>query len=130
MSTFYLRINTPTREVYSGEVEYLSVNTPTGRAGFMRGALPRIAVVSEGRIEIKSTAVDDKLRCGDGIMQLTSNGVNLLLPYCRHESDETDDDIHLSETGKKPTDERNYRYAKARIASSILKMKDKSKGDD
>ena len=130
MSTFYLRIATPTREVYSGEVEYLSVNTPTGRAGFMRGAIPRVAVVSEGRIEIKSTAVDDKLLCGDGIMQITPHGVNLLLPYCRHESDAADEQSNLSGAEKKPTDGRNYRYAKARIASSILKMKDKSQGND
>ena len=45
MSTFELRIVTPDGLFYSGEVEYLSVQTTDGRVGFMRGALPRVGKI-------------------------------------------------------------------------------------
>ncbi|MDE6200982.1 MAG: hypothetical protein K2M47_03785 [Clostridiales bacterium] len=120
MSTFALRIATPARDVFSGNVDYVSVNTPDGRAGFLRGALPRVAVISEGVIEI--TVGDEKISIysTDGILSITADGMTIVtadgydLAQARDESAMLDDNAGL-----------RYKYAKARIASSLIKMKGK-----
>lgn len=120
MSTFALRIATPARDVFSGNVDYVSVNTPDGRAGFLRGALPRVAVLSEGVIEI--TVGDEKisLYSSDGIFSITSNGMTIVA----FESY----DLAAQNDGVMPSNsaELRYKYAKARIASSLIKMKGKN----
>lgn len=121
MSTFALRIATPARDVFSGNVDYVSVNTPDGRAGFLRGALPRVAVLSEGVIEI--TVGDEKisLYTADGIFSITADGMTIVASYSYDLTQAQDDSTSLDDNA-----EMKYKYAKARIASSLIKMKGKN----
>lgn len=120
MSTFALRIATPARDVFSGNVDYVSVNTPDGRAGFLRGALPRVAVLSEGVIEV--TVGDEKisLYSTDGIFSITTDGMTVVASDCYDLAQDQDDATRLDDGAG-----MRYKYAKARIASSLIKMKGK-----
>ena len=118
--SFSLHIATPALDVFSGTVDYVSLNTPDGRAGFLRGALPRIAVLSAGTIEI--TVGDEKITfyCDDGIFGITSDGMTIVTSSCydsenaQHSTTFINDNAGLQE-----------KYAKARIASTLIKMKGK-----
>lgn len=120
MSTFSLRIATPVRDIFSGTVDYVSLNTPDGRAGFLRGALPRVAVLSEGVLEI--TVGDEKmqLHCADGIFSISAGGMTVITSDC-YDMAQAQADKDISDEGSG----RQYEYAKARIASSLIKMKGK-----
>lgn len=116
-----MRIATPARDVFSGNVDYVSVNTPDGRAGFLRGALPRVAVLSEGVIEI--TVGDEKISIysSDGIFSITSDGMTIVASES-YDLDKTQDDGVPFDNGAG----LRFKYAKARIASSLIKMKGKN----
>lgn len=133
MSTFKLSISTPDRLFYSGDVEYLSVDTPSGRTGIMRGALSRICAVKAGRIDVKSAAVAESYYCGNGIMSVNHDGVEILLSSCSRNKDDISSDGATAADGQsvdKTENGREFKYAKAKIASSIIKMKDKTQSDD
>lgn len=122
MSAFFLRIATPEKDAYSGEVEYLSVSTPCGRAGFMAGALPSVGVLKSGRVDIKSGDGAQTFMCGDGIFRVAKDGVTVITSRCVFDGE---DEIEQPADGGRSVD-----YAKAKIASSILGVKDKNKIDD
>lgn len=116
MSTFKIHILTPTSDFYSGEIDYMCVDTPDGKVGLMRGALPRVAAVSAGEIDIKTAVLQLKARCGDGFMTVEKDGVTVLVESCAFDGDEpaqADDDREKSM--------REYKLAKARIATSLGK---------
>ncbi|MDE5592621.1 MAG: hypothetical protein K2I75_01670 [Clostridiales bacterium] len=119
MSTFALRIATPAHDVFSGNVDYVSVNTPDGRVGFLRGALSRVAVLSEGVIEV--TVGDEKIRLysSDGILSITADGITIVASDCYDLAQEQADGATADD------DAVRYKYAKARITSSLIKMKGK-----
>ncbi len=106
--------------MFSGTVDYVSLNTPDGRAGFLRGALPRVAVLSAGIIEI--TVGDEKISLygADGIFSISSDGMTIVTSSC-YDSEQPQQEIEPVDSNAG----RQERYAKARIASSLIKMKGK-----
>ena len=78
MNTFLLKIVTPKRDFYTGEIDYLCIDTPDGKQGFLRGALPRVGVISRGTAEITTSVLKLKAFCGDGIYKVDDRGVLLL----------------------------------------------------
>ena len=123
MSTFSLRIVTPDRDVFSGMVDYVSVETSDGRAGFLRGALPRVAVLKEGLIEV--TIGNDKISfyTSDGVYNITKSGMTIASSDCYDISAGRDTEVVDEQSG------RTLDYAKARIESSMMKMKGKKSSD-
>ncbi len=127
MSAFHLRIVTPSSDFYSGEIEYLSVDTPDGKMGLMKNALPRVALISAGEIDIKSSVIQNKFICGEGLIIVEKSGVTILTEKCRLAGEEeepvtTDEENAIASA-------RELKIAKARIAASMKKMKDKSHDD-
>lgn len=118
MNTFLLKILTPSSEFYTGEIDYLSIDTIDGKQGFLRGALPRVGVVKKGVAEITTSVLKLKAFCGDGIYRVDGSGVLLLVDDCRFE-----DDV-VPETYSEPTAD-GVKNAKAKIAASFKKMHDK-----
>lgn len=116
MSKFFLRIASPEREVYSGQIDYLCVDAPDGKIGFMRGALPGIYAVSAGAMDI--TDDDNKLTivCGDGILSVEGDTVTALVSSAKALTDEADE-------GFESRAAREQDYAKARIMSGLYRMK-------
>lgn len=101
-------------------MDHVSLNTPDGRAGFLRGALPRVAVLGAGLIEI--TVGDEKmsLYAADGIFSITADGMTIITSSCY--------DPENPQIEAKPIDDntgRQEKYVRARIASSLIKMKGK-----
>ena len=113
----------------------MSMDAPDGRIGFMSGALPRVAVLKAGRIEItaasalKSAALNEAFVCGDGIVRVGEDGITVLTAFCK-KADEIDKGNEQSDAKRDGAVRHEFKYAKARIASNILKMKDKVSSDD
>lgn len=109
-----LNIITPEKVFYEGAVEYLSLEAPDGRVGFMRGALPRVSVLKAGRLSIKAESVDESFMCGDGIVRVTKDGVTVLTSYCgqKRETDGSAADV-------------DFKYVKAKIVSAVSSTTDK-----
>ncbi len=120
MSKFFLRIATPERDAFSGEVEYLSFDTPRGREGIMRGAIPRIAVVSAGKLEITDCGVKTVLNVGDGLIHVERGGVTVVTSRC--DGDGADMSNRDGEFG-----DLTPEIARAKIVSTI---KNKNSHDD
>lgn len=131
MSTFDLHIATPEDDFYSGEVEYMSFDAPDGRVGIMRGALARIIALKAGRIDIKAPSLEESFYCGDGIVRIDNSGVIVLTSRCGKQ--DGDERGVISEDNSQPindVDNHELKYVKAKIAASMLKMKEKNKPDD
>ncbi len=122
MSSFYLRIATPDADRFSGRVEYVSLDTPDGRIGLMRGALARIAVLDAGRIEITDGGTKKIFVCGDGLVRVDAGGVTVLTSKCGPQ-DENEDAADKGSVS-------DLKLAKVAIASSLKKMKEKKSGGD
>lgn len=125
MSTFGLRIVTPDGLFYTGEVEYLSVQTADGREGFMRGALPRVGILCAGRVEFKTSVIEKSVNCGDGIIRVSGDGVTVITEFA-----ESDDAPRGASDGSAELSSREYQAAKVKIASSIKGMHEKKSGGD
>lgn len=113
MSTFSLRIATPERDVFTGAVDYVSLNTPRGRAGFLAHALPRVAVLSEGVVEITVNDEKIELYCLDGIFSIDEQGIVVITAECND----------VAERDRLQSGGGQYKFVKARIASNLIKMK-------
>lgn len=113
-----MRIATPVRDVFSGTVDYVSLTAPDGRVGFMRGALPRVAVLCEGVIEVTIGEEKISFYASDGIYSITAGGMTVVTTDCYDMAEQNDDGAVLN-------DGRQFEYAKARIASKLIKMKGK-----
>lgn len=101
--------------MFSGEVEYLSVPLSDGRAGFMRGALPRICVLSAGEIKAKLSRSEKRFECGDGILRISENGIYVITSAFK--------DMSAIENVQGKSDDDQLKYAKVRIAAAINSSK-------
>lgn len=88
----------------------------------MRGALPKIAVLSAGKIEITVDGQKTAFSCSDGIVYVKPDGISLITGFCRS-ADEPEVEERISS-------EKEYRYAKAKIAYSIKQLREKNLSDD
>lgn len=121
MNTFRLRIVTPASDFYTGDIEYMSADTVDGRIGFMRGALPRVCILSAGVIEIKTSVISQRVLCGDGLISVGRDGITVLSERCRFDGDDEDrsDEMYDEHGGR-------YNEMKAELAKSFKKMKKRS----
>lgn len=117
MNTFHLKIVTPASDFYTGDIEYMSADTVDGRIGFMRGALPRVCILSSGIIEIKTSVISQRVLCGEGLIVVDPNGITVLSEHCGYEGDgeSRDDAVYDSNSGE-------YSAMKADLAASINKF--------
>lgn len=116
MNTFHLKIVTPASDFYTGDVEYMSADTVDGRIGFMRGALPRVCILSSGVIEIKTSVISQRVLCGEGLILVNADGITVLSKHCGYEGDDEsrDDVVYDPNSGE-------YSAMKADLAASINK---------
>lgn len=123
MSTFKLHIVTPTKDFYSGEIEYMSYPAPDGVVGVMKGALPRIAVLKAGELHIKTSVLDMTVITDDGFVFIDGDGVTVLSEKCRFRDDITD--VGYSESDRDISD-KSYQTAKVKLASTVKKINGKN----
>ena len=119
MSTFLLHIVTPESDFYTGEVEYLNVNTPDGQAGFLSGASPRVLLLTAGEITVKTSVVETKITTGDGIISVTDAGVTIVTESCKYSDDKADNTVIPSQA----SDTKTYKRMRAKLAATVRKMR-------
>lgn len=130
MKTFFLRVVTPYGEAYSGEVEYLRVDTPDGKLGLMSGALPRVIALSAGEICAKTSLYEYNAVSSGGLLSIGNDGAMTVLTEKCVLRDKKDDDPPETDKSDRDSAVREYKMAKAQINSSIKKLKDKGYSSD
>lgn len=128
MNAFLFRIITPEKEVYSGEIESLTADTPDGKIGFLHGAMPRIIALSAGQIDFKTSVLHMSAVCGDGLIKIDRDGITVITDLCRF----ADDAVKESESAEPDGGMSNkaYNMAKVHIASSFKKLNDKNTSEN
>ena len=122
MNSFLLHIVTPDNDFYTGEIEYLCVDTPNGKEGFMHGAASSIAVLKAGIIDIKTSVLELKAICGDGLIYVDRDSVTVLTEHCRFDGEEDDGADKVA--AYRDASSQVYKAAKVHLTQAIKRMRD------
>lgn len=75
---FRLRIITPDREFYEGEVEMVEFNTTEGQIGVLPGHIPLTVIVKPGILHIYEENGEKSAALHAGFAEILPNGVTIL----------------------------------------------------
>jgi len=127
-STFYLEIITPNRIFFSGEVESISLRTPMGGMGVLKGHIPMVVGVDVGPIKIKKDGEVLEAVLTEGFMEVKQDKVVILVDTAEwpHEIDR-----NRAEAAKRRAEERLHRQlsqieyirSKAALARAMARLK-------
>jgi F-type H+-transporting ATPase subunit epsilon len=84
MKSFLLEIITPQRKVFSEEVRAVTVPTANGTIGVLALHEPLFSALTEGEIKITTAAKEFFLAIGSGFMEVTHQGVSILVTSAFH----------------------------------------------
>lgn len=84
MSSFHLSIVTPDRQVFSEDVQNVSVPAQTGIIGVLPHHAPLFSLLTEGEIKVVHGQKDLYLAIGEGFMEVTRVGVSILVSRAYH----------------------------------------------
>lgn len=89
MSTFLLKILTPAKEFYKGEVECVSVQTLEGSRGILKRHESFISYLPIGKIKVRNSGEEKIAAITGGIVQVnkSNNEVKILTNACEWESE-------------------------------------------
>ena len=79
---FDLRIVSPDREFYQGEVEMVEMVTTEGEIGVLKGHIPFTAVAAPGRLRIHEADEVREAVLIDGIIRVLQDSVTILAQDC------------------------------------------------
>ena len=132
--SFLLGIVTPDREFFSGNVESVVVNTPSGEMGLLAHALPRISVLKAGVLKICASGRWMEAANSDGLVYVLPDKVTILSELCEwpHEVDAAKAEREIAllrDKERKAKSAREYNMAKAQLAVQFAKLKIKNHGE-
>jgi len=81
---FNLKILTPEREFFDGDVEGVTANAPDGSLMILADHAPMIMPVSIGKIGIKKDGVWDESVNSEGFLEVRKDGVVIFVQACEH----------------------------------------------
>ncbi|MGL5973505.1 MAG: ATP synthase F1 subunit epsilon [Oscillospiraceae bacterium] len=87
MSKLQVKVVTPYKVFFEGEVDNIIVRTTEGDVGFMKNHTPYLAALSTGFLRIFIDNKEQKAISSNGIVQVFENNVNILVNYCELSSD-------------------------------------------
>ena len=87
MSTYHLRIMTPEREFFNGEVEGLIVTVPDGELGIFAGHLPLVAPLVVGSIRLKIDGEWKEAFNSEGFIEVGHDDTVLFTQACEWPED-------------------------------------------
>jgi len=130
---FNLKIFTPEREFFSGEVEGVTADAPDGSIMILADHAPFIMPVSIGNIGIKTDGKWESSVNSDGFMEVRNDGVVIFVQACEH-PDEID--IHRAEEAKTRAEEQlrqkrsmsEYKQSKVELARAMARLQIGSSG--
>lgn len=77
--TFKLKIYTPEREFYNGEVTMVELRTSEGEIGVYKGHIPLTAVIAPGMLRIHEASGDVKVAaCHAGFLEILPEEITIL----------------------------------------------------
>ena len=84
LKLFNLKILTPEREFFDGDVEAVTVETTDGKITILADHTPFIVPVLVGDIKIKKDGVWDESVNSEGFMEVNHHGVMIFVQTCEH----------------------------------------------
>jgi len=129
---FNLKILTPERAFFDGDVEAVTANAPDGSVMVLAGHAPFIMPVSIGNIGIKQNDKWDMSVNSDGFMEVHRDGVLIFVQTCEH-PDEID--ARRAEEAKKRAEENmrqkqsisEYKQSKIELARAMARLQAEAK---
>jgi len=126
---FHLDIITPQRKVFSEDVSSVVVPTINGQIGILAQHEPLFSALTEGEIKVSMGDKEYYLAIGEGFMEVTKNGVNILVTRAFHAHELNETEIKKAQSAAKealtktiPTLDRAAAQAILRRSSLELKV--------
>ena len=125
---FNLKILTPEREFFDGDVEAVTANAPDGKVTVLADHTPFIMPVSVGIISIKRDGVWEDSVNSEGFMEVHHEGVLIFVQTCEH-PDEID--TRRAEEARRRAEERlrqkqsmnEYKKSKIALARAMARLR-------
>ena len=132
MKTFNLKIFTPEREFFDGEVEGVSADAPDGSIMVLADHAPFIMPVVIGHIGIKQNGEWERSVSSEGFMEVRHDGVVIFVQACEH-PDEID--ARRAEEAQRRAEEQlrqkqsmsEYKTSKVALARAMARLQNGGK---
>lgn len=126
---FSLRIVTPDRAFFSGEVESLVIDTPTGEMGILYHTLPMVVILQAGTLRIRRNGRWMEATNSDGFVTVLREGVTVLTYSCEWPHEEQngmrENVDRIDDSSRKARSQYEYKMAKAQLAAQFARLKNK-----
>ena len=125
---FNLKILTPEREFFDGEVEAVNMSTLDGKVEILADHTPFIMPVEVGTISIKQDGEWKDSVNSEGFMEVRRNGVIIYVQTCEHPEEI---DIRRAEEARRRAEEllrqqqsmSEYKQSKIALARAMARLK-------
>lgn len=87
MSKLNLKVVTPEREIFSGEVDEVVVTTPDGEIGILPNHTNLMSNIVAGEMRIKNGGKTQVLVTGAGLLQMTDNTLSVMTDLAQEAED-------------------------------------------
>jgi len=125
---FNLKILTPEREFFDGDVEAVTASAPDGKVTVLADHTPFIMPVVFGNIKIKRDGIWEDSVNSEGFMEVHHEGVIIFVQTCEH-PDEVD--VRRAEEARRRAEESlrqrqsmsEYKQSKLALARAMAKLR-------
>ena len=125
---FNLKIFTPEREFFDGDVEAVSAFAPDGNVMILADHTPFVMPVSIGTICIKQNGIWDRSVNSEGFLEVHHEGVLIFVQACEHPEEI---DARRAEDAKRRAEEHlrqkqsmsEYKQSKIALAKAMARLK-------
>lgn len=121
MRAFRLEIITPQRKAFSEEVDSVMAPTVNGMVGVLALHEPLFSALTEGEIKITVGAKEFFLAIGSGFMEVTKQGVIILVTSAFHAHELNEADIKKAQQTAKEALTNQVKGAELATAQSLLR---------
>jgi len=125
---FDLKIFTPEREFFDGDVEAVTLYAPDGSVTLLADHAPYVMPVSVGTIRIKKDGVWEESANSEGFMEVHHKGVLIFVQTCEH-ADEID--AHRADEARRRAEENirqrqsmsEFKQSKIALARAMARLR-------
>lgn len=125
---FKLKIFTPEREKFTGDVDMVVIPGEQGDLGILARHAPLLAKLRIGHIKIKNDGKESFLTCSGGFVEVSDNVVSLFLDTCEFKEEI---DVERAKAAKERAEKRlsskseeiDYARAQAALERALNRLK-------
>ncbi len=117
MSQFVLKVITPEEEIFNGEVNELTVETPQGEIGILPHHADLMTQIVPGELKIKKAGKVTRMATGAGLLQIVKNEVSILTDLAEDAS--TIDEKKAEEARKRAQDALEHKLSDEEYADTV-----------